>query len=249
MSLDPARTLVSKLRALSADSEIAWRAAARELLVLDPDQVIARLGEVITLARTGDASARAALGPLTTCLRAEPHLRLRAPELAHVAERVGPPVAAALFADGPAQLSLDPGVAAKADAQAFTLTLGHLKTLARVTRDPDQLARLCSMSTPDVIRNALMNPRLTEPGVVRIAARRPSRPEPLIEIWRSAKWSTRYPVRRALVFNPYLPIEVGAKIVPLLVDEDLRELASAGALHVALREQARILVDVARAAG
>jgi hypothetical protein len=244
MAPEPARALVAKLKAVSGDAEIAWRAAARELLVLESDELIATLGNVIRLSRAGDSDARAALGPLTTCLRADPHLRTRAPELSLVAERLGPPVAATLFAEGPAQLALDARVAAKADAQAFSMTLGHLKSLARLTRDPDQLSRLCAMSTADVVRNALLNPRLTEPGVVRMAARRPSRPEPLVEIWRSPKWSSRYPVRRALAFNPYLPVEVGAKIVPLLTDEDLRALAAAGALHPALREQARILTEL-----
>ncbi|HVE81444.1 MAG TPA: hypothetical protein VND93_01295, partial [Myxococcales bacterium] len=92
-----------------------------------------------------------------------------------------------------------------------------------------------------VVRNALINPRLTEELVVRIAARQPARPEPLLEIWKS-RWSSRAAVRRALVFNPYLPPEIGAKIVPLLSGPELSELASFGSAHPALREQARLLL-------
>lgn len=241
MSRTQAEALAGKLKAVAADPEIARRSAARELLVLDPPEVVGVIAALIALARGGEPSARGALGAVTSCLRADPHLRARAPELAHAATAAGLPTVAALFAHGPAQLELDAGVAAKSDAQAFSMTLGHLKSLARMTRNPDQLARLASMSDPTIVRNALLNPRLTEPGVVRIASRRPARPEPLVEIWSSPRWSMRHAVRRALVFNPYLPPEIGAKIVPLLPEADLRELASAGSVHPALRAQAEIL--------
>ena len=49
-------------------------------------------------------------------------------------------------------------------------------------------------------------------------------------------------MKRALVFNPYLPPEVGAKIVPLLSAPDWKELASASTLHPSLREQAKLLL-------
>lgn len=241
MSRTQAEALAAKLKAVGADPEIARRSAARELLVMDAAEVVAVIAALFAHARSGDALARAALAPVTSSLRADPHLRARAPELGHAATAAGLSTVAALFAEGPARLELDPTVAAKSDAQAFSMTLGHLKSLARMTRNPDQLARLAAMSDPTVVRNALMNPRLTEAGVVRIASRRPARPEPLLEIWRSPRWSMRHSVRRALVFNPYLPPEIGAKIVPLLADADLRELASAGALHPALRAQAQIL--------
>jgi hypothetical protein len=83
---------------------------------------------------------------------------------------------------------------------------------------------------------------MTEAVVVRIAARRPARPEPLMEIWRSQKWFSRHAVKRALVFNPYLPPEVGAKIVPLLWPREWRELSSNPGVHESLREQALLLL-------
>jgi hypothetical protein len=132
--------------------------------------------------------------------------------------------------------------ASRADARVFTESLGHLKTKARSTRDPDQLTRLVMVSNPSVLRNALVNPRLTEPLVVRIAARQPARPEALLEIWKS-RWSARPAVRRALVFNPYLPPEIGAKIVPLLTTPELQDLATFESAHRALRDQARLLLD------
>lgn len=248
MSREAARALAVRLQAVAADAEIARRAAARELLIHDADEAVELISALIDLARGGDLASRGALAPVTACLRTDPHLRSRAQELARVAATLELPTVAALFTDGKAQLELDAHVAAKADAQAFSQTLGHLKSLARLTRDPDQLARLSAMSNPTVVRNALINPKLTEQGVVRMASRRPARPEPFLEIWASPRWSSRPAVRRALVFNPYLPLEVGVKIVPLLSDADLRELASAGSLHPALRAQARILREGAGAA-
>src|SRR6185295_2917081 len=131
------------------------------------------------------------------------------------------PTVADLFPEGPPRQEMTAGAAAKADARVFTQSMGHLKQQARLTRDPDVLSRLATVSNPSVVRQALLNPRLTEPLVVRMAARRPARPEPLVEIWKSPRWSARHSVRRALVFNPYLPPEVGAKIVPLLNSSDL----------------------------
>jgi hypothetical protein len=225
------------------DPEIARRAAARELLVMDPQEAVERLAELIALARTGELPARAALAPLTSCLRTDPHLRARGAALGRAAEALGHATVASLFAEGKAQLEFDATVAAKSDAQAFSMTLGHLKSLARLTRDLDQLSRLSGMSNPTIVRNALLNPKLTEQGVVRMASKRPARPEPLLEIWASARWSSRHAVRRALAFNPYLPLEAGAKIVPLLGLADLRELAEAGSVQPSLRAQASILCE------
>ena len=60
------------------------------------------------------------------------------------------------------------------------LTLGERKSLAR-RPDRAMLDRLLHDPHPDVIRRLLRNPRLTEDDVVRLAARRPGRPEVLVE--------------------------------------------------------------------
>jgi hypothetical protein len=147
-----------------------------------------------------------------------------------------------LFTEGEAVRQYDVDAAARADARLFTLPLGVLKSRARLTRNPDELSRLAVVSNPAVVREVLRNPRLTEELVVRIAARRPARPEPLVEIWRSTRWSLRPAVRRALVFNPYLPPDVGAKIVPLLPRSELELLRDSEGLHLSLRELAATLL-------
>ena len=63
-----------------------------------------------------------------------------------------------------------------------------------------------------------------------------------MEIWKSPRWGVRHPVRRALAFNPYLPPEVGVKIIPLLKSTDLEELARDAGLHPVLRAQALLLL-------
>ena len=135
-------------------------------------------------------------------------------------------------------MEYDARAAARADAKLFNMPLGYLKTQARLTTNPDDLARLAAASNAAVVRELLKNPRLTESLVVRIAARRPVRAEPLVEIWRSERWSARTAVRRALVFNPYLPPEIGVKVVPLLAAPDIKLVANDNSLHVLVREQA-----------
>jgi hypothetical protein len=143
-----------------------------------------------------------------------------------------------VFSEGRPVQEYDSDAAARADAKLFTSPLGVLKSRARLTRDPDELSRLAVASNASVIREVLKNPRLTEELVVRIASRRPARPEPLEEIWRSPRWNQQPAVRRALAFNPYLSPEVAVKIVPLMSMLDLKELAADRNVHLSVRELA-----------
>lgn len=246
---EQARNLALRLHGLSGEVEILRKAAARELARYDPLDANELVDHLISLARSGWEPATHVLAAFVTALGLEASQIPYAEELKRLAQVQSLPSVEDLFADGPARRELDAGAAAKADAKVFTQSLGHLKQQARLTRDPDVLSRLATVSNPSVVRNALMNPRLTEPLVVRMAARRPARPEPLVEIWKSTRWSARHAVRRALVFNPYLPPEVGAKIVPLLNSTDLAELAADSSVHPSLREQAERLLAQGPGAG
>jgi hypothetical protein len=246
-SREHARQTVLQLRALTGGDDITRLAAARILGRLSPIDATELLHELIALAREGFEPARSGLAAFTRALEREAAQIPYAGRLRRIAGLSEQHQVETLFADGPAAQEYDVDAAKRADAKLFTQSLGHLKTQARVTRNPDQLARLAVASNPEVVRNVLINPRLTEELVVRIAARRPARPEPLIEIWHSARWSTRPAVRRALAFNPYLPPEVGTKIVPLLAEVDLEELSRDSAVHACLREQAKALLEVAAA--
>ncbi|HSP80649.1 MAG TPA: hypothetical protein VLQ93_19125, partial [Myxococcaceae bacterium] len=215
-SREEARSTVRRLHALSGGAELVRKAAARELARRDPLDANELLHHILQLARGGWEPATCVLSAFVAALSQEAAQLPYADSMRRMAEVQSLETVADLFETAPAVQEMDVNAAARADARAFTQSLGHLKQQARLTRDPDVLARLATASEPSVVRNALLNPRLTEPLVVRIAARRPARPEPLLEIWKSPRWSTRHAVRRALVFNPYLPPEVGVKIVPLL---------------------------------
>jgi hypothetical protein len=239
---EEAKSVVRRLQALSASPEIVRKAAARELARMDPLDANELLHHVLFLVRSGWEPAQGALAAFLAALGQEAEQIPYADSLRRLAEIQSLDAVADLYETAPARQELDAGAAAKADAKVLTQSLGHLKQQARLTRDPDMLARLVTVSNPSVVRNALLNPRLTEALVVRMAARRPARPEPLMEIWKASRWSCRHAVRRALVFNPYLPPEVGTKIVPLLNASDLAELVSDASVHPSLREQASRLL-------
>ena len=120
------------------------------------------------------------------------------------------------------------------DRELQDVALGMKKTLGRLG-NRDLVNRLLHDQDPTVIRQILDNPGLTEDQVVRIAAKRPTSDLVLREISRSAKWTTRYRVQRALIFNPYTPTDISVRFVPLLLRQDLVEIRRSNSLHVELR--------------
>ena len=114
------------------------------------------------------------------------------------------------------------------------LTLGERKSVAR-GRDPNLIARVLRDPDPAVIAILLGNPSLVEAHVVRLAARRPVNPAVLREVFRSLRWSTRQAVRLALVQNPWCPLEVGMRLVPLLTVAERRSVARSGEIPAQVR--------------
>ncbi|MBL8922217.1 MAG: hypothetical protein JNJ54_25430 [Myxococcaceae bacterium] len=239
--------IVQRLVVLSGGDEVRRKAAARLLAELDPTGATTLLHEVQVLARRGRRDASEALHAFTRALELEagaiPHVEL----LQRAAALSGAETVELLFSTGEAAMAYDATAAARADAKLFNQPLGVLKSRARLTQNPDEMARFAVASNAAVVRELLRNARLTEDLVVRIAARRPARPEPLVEIWRSERWTTRPAVRRALAFNPYLPVEVGARIVPLLSRAELIELSKDTTVHASLKAQAQALLSAGRA--
>lgn len=236
--------IVRRIVVLSGGDEVRRKAAARVLAELDPTDAATLLHEIQVLARKGRRDAAEAMHAFSRALELEadaiPHVEL----LRRAASLTGTQTVELLFSEGEAAAAYDATAAARADAKLFNQPLGVLKSRARLTQNPDEMARFAVASNAAVVRELLRNARLTEDLVVRIAARRPARPEPLVEIWRSDRWTTRPAVRRALAFNPYLPVEVGARIVPLLSKADLTELSKDSSVHASLREQALTLLGV-----
>jgi hypothetical protein len=242
---DSTLQVVKRLVVLLGGDDVRRKAAARVLAQLDPTGATALLHEVQVLARKGRKDAAEALHAFSRALELEafaiPHVEV----LRRAAALTGTLTVELLFSEGEAAMAYDATAAARADAKLFNQPLGVLKSRARLTQNPDEMARLAVASNAAVVRELLRNARLTEDVVVRIAARRPARPEPLVEIWRSDRWSTRPAVRRALACNPYLPVDVGARIVPLLSRAELVELSKDNSVHPSLKEQASVLLAAA----
>jgi hypothetical protein len=234
-------SFVKRMHAVAGGQEVRKRAVVRALSDLAPEEAARLLGDVLWLERSGDEAAACVLAATMAALQDTPLGRELQAALGGLPAAALPEEVEGLLAAGPAFRTFDEHAAARADARNFPETLGLLKTKARTARDPDALARIALASEPSVVRNLLLNPRLTEPDVVRLAARRPALGAPLVEVWRS-RWGARHAVRRALALNPYLPPEVGVKLLPLLLRTDWEEVGRDGGLHPSLRSEALSLL-------
>ncbi|TKD04496.1 hypothetical protein [Polyangium fumosum] len=117
------------------------------------------------------------------------------------------------------------------------LSLGERRALAR---KPSRgiLDKLLADPHPRVIENLLANPRLTEDDVVRIAAKRPQKPEIASEVARSARWMARARVRMALVLNPGTPPELSVPVLSQLLRHELADVAASTQVPAVLRSAA-----------
>lgn len=235
---DEVRQIVRRLDVLGGGHDVLRRAAARTLGELDPPRATELLSAVMRLSVERWEPAMRVLPAFMRALEDDGELIPHLHTLRQVAALYEQDEVTFVFSEGRPVQEYDSDAAARADAKLFSSPLGMLKSRARLTKDPDELSRLAVASNASVIREVLKNPRLTEELVVRIASRRPARPEPLEEIWRSPRWNQQPAVRRALAFNPYLSPEVGVKIVPLLSRPDLKELAADRNVHLSVRELA-----------
>jgi hypothetical protein len=221
-------------------------AAARALAAM-PAEVAVRV--VAALARSAEAGARAAMAAVGQAL-VGPDAALLYDHLAEVYA-----VAAdqellevcSLLVSPPAQRAWVPP-RDKAGSRISALTLGHKKSLARTDRDPDLLARLAAEGEPSVVRELLRNPLLTEPFAVRIAARRPIRPETLRLLAESRRWRTRPAVMLALVRNPFAEPAVALKLLATLPAAELAELGRDASVHPLLRATAARLARARKGA-
>ncbi|MGC3997569.1 MAG: hypothetical protein QM767_08780 [Anaeromyxobacter sp.] len=214
------------------EGPIRARAAGRAIAAADPVAAAETLAE---LSGWGDAEARAALAAVGQALLDPEGLPydVRAELYAVAVERGLTQVSSLLVAPRPHKAYQAPRD--RADPRLSSLTLGHKKALARAHRDPDLLARLAAEGTPEVVRELLRNPQLTEPFVIRIAARRPCRPETLRLVAESRRWRTRPAVALAVARNPYVEPEVALKLLPFAGAADLADVAADGTVHPLVR--------------
>jgi hypothetical protein len=117
-------------------------------------------------------------------------------------------------------------------------TLGARKSLARRGRR-ELIDRLLRDPDPQVATVLLQNPRVTEPDVVRLAARRPTLPDTQRAIFANRRFAARPAVRRALVLNPYTPTDLAVGLCAALSRTDLRAVVAATELSDVVRQAAR----------
>jgi hypothetical protein len=115
-----------------------------------------------------------------------------------------------------------------------TLTLGERKSLAR-KNSRALTEKLLLDPHPEVIRQLLRNPAVTEDDVLRLASKRPGRPDVLTEIARSERFFHSARVRLAVILNPGTPLEIAAPIAGLLMKQELRLVAESTQVSPAVR--------------
>jgi hypothetical protein len=120
-------------------------------------------------------------------------------------------------------------------------TLGRRKSLAR-TASGDTLDRLLIDPHPDVIRNVLVNSRVSEAMVVRLASR-PTVSPPILQVIAQSRFQTRASVRRALASNPKCPPGLGCRLLPALTRAELLDIAHDRRIHDDVRNAARMMID------
>jgi len=235
-----AARLARRLAALE-EGPIRARAAARRLARIAPERAALLLGALVEQGESG-SPAMAAVGQALVDEGSGLDYEWMAGLYAAATACDLPHVAALLLAPAPQRAYEEPRD--KADPKLGHLTLGHKKVLARRRRDPDFLARLAAEGDPVVVRELLRNPLLTEPMAVRIAARRPARPQTLRCLFEDRRWRTRPAVRTALARNPFVETELALRILPTLPGRELGEIAADPTLHPTVRAAAeRIAAD------
>jgi hypothetical protein len=234
-----ARVLARRLSALE-EGTMRTRAAARTLAAERPADAACLLADAVTLAGKGEGALAAALGE--ALLAPGPELVYDELAALYAAAVAGghDEVRDLLVAPGPRRPYQEPHD--RQDPGLAHLTLGHKKALARGHRDPDLLARLAAEGQPAVVRELLRNPRLTEQLVVRIAARRPCRPETLRYLHEDRRWRTLPAVVRAIALNPFAEPELVAKLLPRLGTRLLTAIGKDASLHALVRALAARLV-------
>lgn len=123
------------------------------------------------------------------------------------------------------------------------MTLGDRRALARRARG-DTIDQLAVDPDPGVINNLLNNRRVTERVVLAICSRRPTVSPALVAVVRAPRWIQRYPIKLALVRNPYLDLKFGLNLLVYLTRQDLEQIHDDATLAPRLRLGAQRLLDL-----
>lgn len=247
MSSASERSLAERwLATIPTFRETSFRVAAlrADLTAIDADTVADALEAIAAAAEQADPRAREVLTAFTPSL-VDPDFEARVAELRELAQQRRLFALARLLRrrDRPSpHQPPEPEERGAVSLPGRTLTLGERKALAR-GHDRDQLDRLLRDPHPLVIKNLLLNPRITEDDVVRLAAKRPTYPDVQEQIARSERWCVRPRVRLALAQNPYTPVSLSVPTLPLLLRHEIHEIAHSPELPSVVRAAALDLLE------
>ncbi len=111
------------------------------------------------------------------------------------------------------------------------------------TGGEDARSILIKDSNKIVALSVLRNPRLREDEIVSIAASRSVIPEVLQYIASNKKWVKSYSIKLALVNNPKTPIHISMKLLPTLMEKDLKSVKKNRNLPSAVLNQAKKILQ------
>lgn len=235
------RRLAATLCSLD-DRELRARRASALLAAMPADFAVRALADLVQGAGEGDADQAAALEAVLHALHARPADPLLE-ELREAAMLADERELEAVLSRRPPARVVDKGQPGYVDREMTARTLGHRKAIAR-GQNRDLLVRLAHDQDPDVVRNLLENPKLTEREALIAASRRPTVAAVLEEVFRSRRWGINRRVRKALALNPYSPPALAAAALTNLPAPDLKEVARDTHLRAEVREHAHRLLSL-----
>jgi hypothetical protein len=104
-----------------------------------------------------------------------------------------------------------------------SLALGVKKSLAK-TATGEILLSLIQNGYPDIVNICLDNPHLLEAHLYKVISRSASTPGTIRAIAGHRTWSSRYPIKFALIRNEHTPLSRSERFLADLKSGDLREL-------------------------
>jgi hypothetical protein len=229
--------LTHKILGIASD-ELRARVAAEELHALSAATAALLLNVMLRRARDLDQAASAMSAIDRALSRGEVDPEFVASTIACARSRADRLVEA-LLATGPALREYDQNAEQFVDRRMRALTLGEKRALSR-SRDIDKLVRLAHDQDPLVIRELLVNPRLTEREAVLVASRRPTHAHVIEAVLRSRFGNSRR-VRRAVAHNPYASIAQAVRALATLTTGELRLVAADEHVSAEVRQHAQVL--------
>ena len=228
---------------LLGHQEMKLRASALEekLRGLEAEETAAILNFICNQAKGKDLAYLKAYNALPELLRSCTFTRKKIPQLQAVARQKDYSEVLQMLLDLPPQKIPHSDSEGPEDPFLKDLTPGHRISLAK-TQKMTVLRKLLKDQDPMVIRSLLLNPRLTESEVLKIASLRPTSSRVLEEVFQNTRWVSRYRVKKALVCNPYCPPSIAVHLLKFLLLSDLREIAQFENLHLAVKEAAHQLL-------